>query len=67
MNISEPIYWKIWMTYYDPDGHVVGRGVHPTLYNRKSSAVRRAKQLWGDNPACKWIVSKDNPWKGETL
>lgn len=58
--------WKIWMTHYDPDGNIVGYGLHPQDYATKSSAVRRAKQLWGDNnPACKWEVSQTNPWEKE--
>ena len=57
--------WKIWMKYYNQDGKVIGYGVHPQEYTRKSSAVRRAKQLWGANPACKWIVSQTNPWVEE--
>lgn len=65
MELAEPIYWKIWMTYYDQDGNLVGRGVHTTIYKSKSTAVRRAIQLWGDNPMVKWVVSKTNPWKGE--
>lgn len=63
MEQNESIYWRIWMTYYDQDGNVVGRGVHPTCYASKSTAVRRAHQLWGANPACKWVVSKTNPWE----
>lgn len=48
--------WKIRMTYYDQDGNVTGTGVYPRTYLYKTSAIRRAKQLWGDNPAVKWSV-----------
>ena len=58
--------WKIWMLYYDFDGRLIGVGVHRFVYAHKSSAVRRAKQMWGDNPRVKWTVSKTNPWaKGD--
>lgn len=62
---DDDLPWKIWMTYYDQDGNEIGFGVHPKEYTRKSSAVRRAKQLWGANPACKWTVSQTNPWTKE--
>jgi hypothetical protein len=59
----EPLRWKIWLTHYDIEGNMVGRGVHPVDYAQKCSAVRRAKQLWGVNPlCCKWEVSQTNPW-----
>lgn len=55
--------WKIWMLYYDLDGRIIGVGVHRFVYEHKSSAVRRARQLWGNNnPRVKWVVSKTNPW-----
>lgn len=68
MNKHGPtLGWKIWITYYTPDGEVTGYGVHPREYTRRDAAVRRAKQLFGDNPAMSWIVSQTNPnemrWK----
>lgn len=61
----ETEYWYIWMKYYDLAGTEIGEGVHPTPYKYKGSATRRAKQLWGDNPQVKWIVSQTNPWVNE--
>lgn len=58
--------WKIWIVYYDMNGKVVGFGQYRFTYTHKSSAVRRAKQLWGDNPMVKWTVSKTNPWTGDS-
>ena len=59
--------WKIWFMHYDINGNIFAYGVHRFVYTRKSSAIRRAKQLWGNNPMVKWTVSKTNPWKkGET-
>ena len=54
--------WKIWMKYFDVDGNVVGYGVHPHDYTCKYSAVRRAKQLWGNNRQVEWRVATENPW-----
>ena len=52
--------WKIWFEYYQ-NGEVVSAGVCVWHYAHKSSAVRRAKQLYGDNPNVKWYVSQTNP------
>lgn len=62
---EQPLRWKIWMTFYDIDGDITGYGVYATDYAHKSSAVRRAKQLWGDNPLVKWEVSQTNPSENE--
>ena len=60
-----PETWKIWLVYYDLDGRIIGFGMHPCDYAHKSSAVRRARQLWGNNnPRVEWVVSKMNPWGG---
>lgn len=63
-------YWRIWFKVYEDD-KLVGAGVWHKSYKHKSSAVRRAKQMWGEdlyNPMTnttikrKWIVSQTNPW-----
>ena len=54
--------WKIWITYYDDDGHVVGYGVHPKDYLHKSSATHKAKQLFEGSKFATWVVSKTRPW-----
>jgi hypothetical protein len=54
--------WKIWITYYDADGRIVGYGVHTRDYVLKQSAVKRARQLFGDSNFATWIVSQDRPW-----
>ena len=51
-----PKRWKIHLTHYDPDMEVFGHEIHPVDYSTKGSAVRRAKQLCGDNPLVKWRV-----------
>ena len=59
--------WKIWIKYYNVDGEEVGVGVHTNDYSRKGSAVRRAKQLWGDNSQVKWVVSQTNPFDEDSV
>lgn len=55
--------WKIYITYYDPkDGHVTGYGVYPRDYEHKSSAVRKARQLFDDPKFATWVVSQTIPW-----
>lgn len=51
-----PKRWKIHLTHYDPDMEEFGHEIHPVDYSTKSSAIRRAKQLCGDNPMVKWRV-----------
>lgn len=53
--------WKIWITYYDYEGHITGFGVHPICYKHKSSAVRKARQLFGDSKLVTWEVDKTRP------
>lgn len=64
-------YWRIWFEVLE-DGKPRGKGVYFRSYKHKSSAVRRAKQMWGKdlyNPMTNtlikrnWIVSQTNPWK----
>lgn len=54
--------WKIWFEYYQ-NSEVVSAGVCVLSYAHKSSAVRRARQLYGDNQNVKWYVSQTNPLK----
>lgn len=42
--------------FYDPFGRVIGYGFYNQQYEHKKSAVRRAKQLYGDNPRVEWVV-----------
>ena len=49
-------FWIIWVCKYDPFGRVLGATVTPQRYMHKSSAVRRAKQLYGSNPNYEWVV-----------
>ena len=53
------------MKFFDLDGRIVGYGVHPRDYSFKCSAVKRAKQLWGDNKQVEWKVAVLNPWAEE--
>ena len=65
MVSEENSRWKIWVRYYNHDGKQVGCGVHPTDYAHRSSALRRAKQLWGQhgaNPMVEWTISLTNPF-----
>lgn len=64
-------YWYIWYEIFEDDKSV-GKGRYTKAYTHKSSAVRRAKQMWSKdlyNPMTKtlikrkWIVSQTNPWK----
>lgn len=62
-------YWYIWFEILE-NGQTRGKGMYPRAYKHKSSAVRRAKQMWGDELTSKtgtfierlWIVSQTNPW-----
>lgn len=66
-----PEYWYIWYEVYE-DGKKINRGRYYRSYRAKDSAVRRAKQMWGEalyNPltgtthTIKWIVSETNPFE----
>ena len=70
MGGSSMGYWRIWFTVYEDD-KPIGAGVWHRAYAHKSSAVRRAKQMWdkdvyspmtGTTIKRKWIVSQTNPW-----
>ena len=54
--------WKIWLETFNNKGERVGAGVYVKEYEHKSSAIRRAKQLFDDNPNIKWTVSQTNPF-----
>lgn len=53
--------WKIWITYYDHRGHVSGYAVYHRSYKYKYSAVRRARELYGNPKFAAWVVDKDRP------
>jgi hypothetical protein len=64
-------YWYIWFEIFE-DNKFVSRGRYYYPYLSKSSAERRAKQMWSSdlyNPMTKtllsrkWIVSQTNPWE----
>lgn len=56
-HYEENRFWIIWVCQYDPFGRIIGATVLPTQYKHKSSAVRRAKQLYGvNNPRYEWVV-----------
>ena len=66
-------YWRIWFEVLE-DGKPRGKGVYIKAYKHKSSAVRRAKQMWGKDlyvPMTgtrikrNWIVSQTNPWESD--
>lgn len=68
-------YWYIWFEIIE-DGKKVCSGVYFYPYKHKSSAVRRAKQMWSEdlyNPMTgttirrNWTVAHTNPYirKGE--
>lgn len=52
--------WKIWFESFDNAGHKIGGGVLSEEYTRKSSALRRVKQL--DQKNHRWTVSRTNPY-----
>lgn len=63
-------YWRIWFKVYEND-KLVGAGVWHKSYKYKQNAVRRAKQMWGEDlyiPITnttirrEWVVSQTNPW-----
>ena len=47
--------------FYDPFGRIMGYGFYNQQYEHKKSAVRRAKQLYGDNPRVEWFVVEEKP------
>ena len=54
---KDNLFWIVWVCQYDPFGRVMSTTVLPYHYKHKSSAVRRAKQLYGvDNPRYEWVV-----------
>lgn len=64
-------YWYIWYEIFE-DGKSLGKGRYTKAYKHKSSAVRRANQMWSENlynPMTGtfieriWIVSQSNPWE----
>lgn len=65
-------YWYIWYEIFEDGNRIANsRGRYYKAYKHKSSAERRAKQMWSqdlENPMTgttisrKWIVSQTNPW-----
>lgn len=53
--------WKIWFEKLNDFGEVYGYDVYPTEYKCKSSAHRRAKQIF-NGTGVGWVVSKTDPW-----
>jgi hypothetical protein len=47
--------------FYDPFGRIMGFGFYNQQYEHKKSAVRRAKQLYGDNPRVEWFIVEESP------
>lgn len=63
-------YWYIWFEILE-NGKSLGKGLYHYAYKHKSSAVRRAKQMWskelyipmtGTLIERVWVVSQENPW-----
>ena len=63
-------YWYIWFEVFE-NGKSQGKCKYPRAYKHKSSAVRRAKQMWSENLYIPmtgtfverlWVVSQTNPW-----
>lgn len=63
-------YWRIWFEVFE-ENKLIGKGVYHRAYAHKSSAVRRAKQMWSNDQYSpmtnttikrRWIVSQTNPW-----
>lgn len=58
--------WRIWIKHFDENGKQLGACVYPREYKHKSSAVSRARRIWGaqgENKRFEWVVSKTNPWR----
>lgn len=54
--------WRIWLTIrMGSNRELIGRSVCPFDYAHKSSAVKRARQLYDGMPGIEWIVSQTNP------
>ena len=48
--------------FYDPFGRIMGYGFYNRQYEHKSSAVRRAKKLYGvNNPRVEWFIVEESP------
>lgn len=56
-HYKDNLFWIVWICQYDPFGRVLWATVLPYHYKHKSSAVRRAKQMYGiNNPKYEWVV-----------
>lgn len=48
--------------FYDPFGRIMGYGFYNQQYEHRSTAVRRARQLYGENnPRVEWTVLRVKP------
>lgn len=66
-------YWYIWYEIYEDGKRILNsKGRYYRAYKYKSSAERRAKQMWGkdlENPMTgavisrRWIISQTCPWE----
>lgn len=56
----KPNGYRIFICYHDPDnGSHLGYEHLNKLYTRKNNAIRRAKQLCGDNPQMTYVILAD--------
>lgn len=53
--------YMICTIFYDPFGRIIGFGFYNQQYEHRSSAIRRAKQLYGDNPLVEWFIVEESP------
>ena len=55
--------WYIWLRFYDWNGKVTGYSKYPDSFEHKHSAMRKAREVWGDDPPyISWFVSKEDPF-----
>ena len=53
--------YMICTIFYDPFGRIMGFGFYNQQYEHRSSAIRRAKKLYGDNPQVEWFIVEESP------
>ena len=65
--LDEIKFWYIWYEIFE-NGKVVKRGHYHRSYRHSRGARRKAHEVYGDIPHCRWTVSETCPWeeKGET-
>ena len=57
-------FWHIWYEIFE-NGKVVKRGCYERSYRKRSGARRKAYEVYGDVPHCRWTVSETCPWENE--